>query len=195
MISKSLLVGGLAFALVPVIGVSPAHACSCVAATEAQQFKRAGVVFKGTVTTRDMPGGDHHDGSAGVLYTFAPSRVYKGTVLTAQPVHTARDGAACGVTLSGAGPFLVFAQRPRNATAATPLEMSLCGGTRAIGADEQPAFGEGRPVDEDPGGGGPVQPPPVPADPPPTTDHGQDAPGLLPPLLGPLAGVLGPLGG
>jgi hypothetical protein len=192
MISKSLLVAGLTFALVPLVGVSPAHACSCVAATEDQQFKRAGAVFKGTVTARDMPGGAHHDGSAGVIYTFAVSRVYKGTVLASQQVHTARDGATCGVALAGTGPFLVFAQRPRNATATTPLEMNLCGGTRPIAASEQPSFGPGTPVDQDPGGGGPVEPQPPAA---PEDTHGQDAPGVVPELLGPLVGVLGPLGG
>lgn len=201
MISKTVLVGGLAFALVPVIGVSPAHACSCVAATEAQQFKRAGVVFKGTVAQREMPGGDHHDGSAGVVYTFTATRVYKGKVLASQQVHTARDSATCGVALSGTGPFLIFAQRPRGATPTTPLEMSLCGGSRPIGADEQPAFGAGKPVEQDPGGGGPAAPaPPAPAPDPapkaeaPPQEHGQDAPGLIPPLLGPLADMLGPLG-
>jgi hypothetical protein len=65
-----------------------------------------------------------------------------------QKVKTADNGAACGLELSGTGPFLVFAYKPegKKSGAGQVLEANLCGGTRPIGADEHPSFGKGKAV-------------------------------------------------
>ncbi len=96
------VVAGLVFAFVPMIGISPAHACSCVGGDDAQQYERADVVFRGTLPADTRTGGGHQPGD--VVLTFAADRAYKGEVFAAQRVRTNGQGAACGLELSGAGP-------------------------------------------------------------------------------------------
>lgn len=144
------IVAGVALAATPLVGVAPAYACSCVAASEKQHYKNADVVFKGTVAKRVAPpAGQVRSSSYPVTYTFAVTRAYKGKVAERQRVRTPLSSASCGLGLSGKGPFLVFAYEPagaKKAGANRTLEANLCGGTRPIGAKERPSFGAGRPV-------------------------------------------------
>lgn len=152
-LARTGLVAGMAFAFVPLIGISPAQACSCAGAPEKEQFERADAVFKGTLPAGTRTGGGD---SRDIVLTFDATRVYKGKVAAEQRVRTSGSGASCGLEISGAGPWLVFATLPweedggRSAPAADPAdqvyEASLCGGTRAIGADEHPSFGAGTAV-------------------------------------------------
>lgn len=100
---------------------APAYACTCRPSTEAEQLERASVVFLGTVSD-DRASGDTR------TYTFAVSRVYRGQVETLQPVLTHVQSSACGLELTGAGPFLVqgFLQDGE-------VLASSCGGSRAGG--------------------------------------------------------------
>jgi hypothetical protein len=151
-LARTGLVAGMAFAFVPMIGISPAQACSCAMSDDKEQFERADAVFKGTLPPGTQTGGGQSDT---ITLTFDATRVYKGTVAAKQKVRTSGSGASCGLELSGAGPWLVFATLPwegekKAAPAADPAkqvyEANLCGGTRAIGADEDPSFGKGEPV-------------------------------------------------
>lgn len=152
-LARVLLVAGLTLGVTPVLGVNPAQACSCVQADEQEQFEQATHVFKAIVN--GVEGTFPRDGSSGSrTYSFNVGSIYKGEVDDPQAVSTAGDSAACGVDLEGAGPFLVFAGAGESAG---ELSMNLCGGTREIGADEEPDFtapGPGEPGDQDPGGGG-----------------------------------------
>jgi hypothetical protein len=152
-LARAAVVGATAFALVPTIGISPAHACSCVGRDDAQSFEAADVVFRGTLPAGTVTGRGDSDP---VVLTFAADRVYKGTAYTAQKVSTSASGASCGLEISGAGPFLVFASDPRDEDGTAPEvapgtvpvpEASLCGGTRELRADETPPFGPGHPAD------------------------------------------------
>lgn len=198
-LARTGLVAGMAFAFVPIIGISPAQACSCAGPDEKEHFQRADAVFKGTLPPGTQTGGGQSDT---ITLTFDATRVYKGTVVAKQKVRTSGSGASCGLEISGAGPWLVFATLPwegeeKAAPAADPAEQvyeaSLCGGTRAIGADEDPSFGPGKPVeqpapgDADEGGSGSD-------DSDDSDDDGKGgAYGLFAAVLGTIAAVLGSL--
>ncbi len=97
---------------------APAHACTCRPSTEAEQLERASVVFLGTVSD-DRASGDTR------TYTFAVNRVYRGQVETLQPVLTHVQSSACGLDLTGAGPYVVLGFLQNGEVLA-----SSCGGTR-----------------------------------------------------------------
>ncbi len=75
-----------------------------------------------------------------------------GTVTRPQRVSTSSSSASCGLSLSGQGPFLVFAykrsaeDRKQDGAGAPRLSASSCGGSREVGAKEKLPFGPGRPV-------------------------------------------------
>ena len=178
---------GLALAATPLVGLAPAYACSCLAGTDAEHLGHADVVFKGTVLKLVAPP-DHGVQSSfdPVTYVFDVSRAYKGRVADPQRVRTARSGASCGLGLSGKGPYLVFASAPPRAKGTKApknrvLEADLCGGTRPIGARENPAFGAGRPV-----------PSPA-AAPAPVTGHKGGHPAATPDTESTLTRLLGPI--
>jgi hypothetical protein len=112
---------------------SPAAACSCAEADTAAHFADADAVFTGTLVSRDV---DHPDwpttsSADPALHVFAVDAVFKGEVHELQGVVSAADGASCGLTLSGDGPFAVFATRD----AALPegqYRAGLCGGTTEL---------------------------------------------------------------
>jgi hypothetical protein len=119
------LATGVAVLLLP---ATPASACSCAALTAAQSYDGADVVFSGRLVSREqpVPGSDGSWSSADpATLTFQVSRVYKGTVAARQQLTTAASGDSCGLEISGAGPFLVFA----NTAATGGLTSTLCGGT------------------------------------------------------------------
>ncbi|MGQ0626039.1 MAG: hypothetical protein ACT4PP_15505 [Sporichthyaceae bacterium] len=139
----------LATAALPMMSADAAPTCMCRDSDELGNFERAGVVFKGTVETvtssaikeRGKP-----TQLSGRYYTFTPTKTYKGETVDPQTVFTAGDNASCGVDLDGSGPYLVFANIPDREFARQygldrdGLTMSSCGGTRPIGADEEPNF-------------------------------------------------------
>ncbi len=184
-VGRVLLVTGLAVGVMPVLGANPAYACSCVQTDEQDQYDQATHVFKGTLTEGAVErSGDQDSGAGSVTYTFDVLDSYKGTVGDPQKVSTASQSATCGVNLDGTGPFLVFAYDAGDPTgraasvgddppapaspdasdtpaAETPaaeapvLTMSLCGGTRPIGLNDQPTFGAA------PDDGAPAEPTPA----------------------------------
>ncbi|MGQ0464846.1 MAG: hypothetical protein ACT4QG_05960 [Sporichthyaceae bacterium] len=131
---RAAAVSALGFALVPVLGANPAMACSCIQSTEQENYDRADVVFRGTMD--DVEAANDRFGAR--VFVFTPSTTYKGKTTTPQKVSTAGDSAMCGVDLTGAGPFLVFANKADDGKAA--LSTSLCSGTREIESDEEPDF-------------------------------------------------------
>lgn len=142
---RALLAAGVAIGVLPIVGADPAYACSCVQTDEQQRYEQATHVFKGTVlAAQGAASTDGESSDAPVLYTFDVISTYKGRVTDPQKVSTPGNSAACGIDLDGDGPFLVFASRPPvgNAqTAGAELTMNLCGGTRPIGANDEPTFG------------------------------------------------------
>lgn len=154
-LGKAVLVSALTLALVPVLGPSPAYACSCEARTQAQLYRSSDVVFKGTVkksTTRTVTTYSA-DGLAASYYgstthVLKPSRVYKGDVRPRQKVRT-DSGSSCAFDLKGTGPFLIFGHRPkperdiaeaREDSLRQPLRTDACTCSRRIGIDEDPPF-------------------------------------------------------
>jgi hypothetical protein len=152
LVARAALVAGLALGLVPVVGLAPAYACSCAAASEAEHFRDADAVFTGT-----LPGLPPSEASGGgrITITYDVTRVYKGEVAHLQQVATESQGTACGVNLTG-GPYLVFAHaRKDRGGQHVLLTTSSCGGTRDLGPNEQVPFGRGyQPVEESAAAGG-----------------------------------------
>ncbi|MGQ0632011.1 MAG: hypothetical protein ACT4P1_13315 [Sporichthyaceae bacterium] len=160
---RTALVVVLAAGALPLVTASAAQACSCMASDEISNFERAGVVFKGSIEAATSSARQERGKPAttsGITYIFTPATTYKGETLDPQQVFTPADSAACGVELDGDGPFLVFANIPDRDSARQlgidqdTLTMNACGGTRPIGADEEPNF-ERPPVDTSPFRGGP----------------------------------------
>ena len=111
--------------------VAPAaSACSCVAATTAEQVERADVVFTGTLVSREVvprvPGLRSSDDPA--VHVFAVQTVLKGTASARQEVVSADSSASCGLALAGDGPFLVHAGETPGGPPGQ-LTATLCGGT------------------------------------------------------------------
>lgn len=142
-VGKAVLATGLVVGLTPVLGASPAYACSCVGGVEEDQLRKwADVVFKGKVTAKtgtvDSPG---NTGAETITYTFKPTRTYKGKVRIPQKVSTSGSSASCGVRLSVGSTYLVYATKAepegtskaaRRAADRKPLEVGLCSGTRKL---------------------------------------------------------------
>ncbi len=158
--ARAVMVSALGFTLVPVLGANPAYACSCIQSNEQENLERADVVFKGTMD--DVEATNDQFGER--VFVFTPSKTYKGKTSKPQYVSTAGNSAACGVDLTGGGPFLVFANKSDDADSKADLSTSLCSGTREIKAGEEPDFkvNQATKVDE-----GPSEPtPPVSAEEP-----------------------------
>ena len=142
-VGKAVLATGLVVGLTPVLGASPAYACSCVGPVEEDQLKEwADVIFRGKVRSKtgtvDGPGAT---GAETVTYSFSVSRTYKGKVRVPQKVNTANSSATCGVRLKVGATYLVYATKPepenktraaRRAADRQPLEIGLCGGTHRL---------------------------------------------------------------
>jgi hypothetical protein len=113
----------------------PASACSCAYAPDNPELVRiADVIFVGTKV------GDRTLGNTRT-YTFTVNRVYKGRAYATQTVTTPAQGPACGLDLTGSGPYLVHAYLVGSLGGA--LEANSCGGTRLGGPSV--GMGEGYP--------------------------------------------------
>lgn len=100
---------------------APAHACSCVTDSEPELIGNAEVIFTGTVTQDRAVG-------QGRTYTFAVDRVFRGEAHATQTATTPVQDSACGLDLTGPGPFLVLGYLNEGR-----LQLSSCGGTRPGG--------------------------------------------------------------
>lgn len=132
-----LLSGLMLGSVAAVLGAAPACACSCAGAPEAELAATATAIFVGTLVDRQVDDSQPIISSGDPAWlTFEVHQVYRGEVAASQVVVTARDGATCGLELSGTGPFLVFAEAGWAGEPGT-LSASLCGGTRPL-ADGPP---------------------------------------------------------
>ncbi|MCA1831896.1 MAG: hypothetical protein ABR552_00535 [Actinomycetota bacterium] len=96
----------------------PALACSCAQRSIAQQFVAADAVFSGRALTIDSAPDEH-------TVTFEITGVYKkDTIGPRLIVHTAPDGAQCGVEFSEGSSYLVF-----TLTSGATNTTTLCSGT------------------------------------------------------------------
>ncbi len=120
-----------------------AAACSCVSFTDQEAFESADAVFTGTLVDIITPAGDTYSSTDPERFVFDVDEVFKGNVFARQSVVTARDGASCGLEISGSGPFMVFARNESdgitNGAADGELYSTLCSGTRALTGGELPA--------------------------------------------------------
>lgn len=130
-----------------------AVACSCAPLSDMEAFDFADTVFVGTLIETRSKDGPIFGSDDPERFVFQVDNVYKGEAFERQSVVTARDGASCGLEVSGSGPIVVFARSsaPDDATSPGELESgevrsSLCSGTRLVGLNPLPAlFGEGLP--------------------------------------------------
>ncbi len=155
-VGSAVLAVGVAAALTPALGVGPAHACSCSSSGKAAEeqrrdFDRADVIFKATVEKRverhniyPRPEGEVMSQGT-TTYYFTPITIYKGKAKTPQPVDEPGAGSSCGLGLTGQGPYLIFAFRPKltdgKKAPSGKLHIAVCSGVRKIGMDEEPTFG------------------------------------------------------
>jgi len=135
------LISLLVFAALGVAGAvsgpaSPACACSCAPAEEAEYTANASLVFDGTVVKIEEPGGGSVRSSLDpVKVTFVVGTVHKGTADRRITVETAMSEASCGFTFSGGRRYKVYA-RGVDGT----LTTGLCDGTRDIGPGGETAI-------------------------------------------------------
>jgi hypothetical protein len=133
------------------VSAGPAAACSCGGGTDAQAFASADVVFSGELIEVRTPPGDTYSSIDPERFVFDVQQVYKGDARAQQSVVTAREGASCGLELSGRGPFLVFAQTEAGRDfdiVDGELTSGLCTGSRELSEIPVPAeFGTGSPPD------------------------------------------------
>jgi hypothetical protein len=146
----------LASTFVLVGAATPCYACSCIPASDEEQFQRADVVFTGRAVERHDPNeGDPYQGSGDPIHwTFDVESVQKGKASKRQVVSSARDGATCGRTFTIGRRYQVFATAENG-----ELATSLCDGTRELAANQDP-----------------YTPPPPPTPPPATATPAPPAP-------------------
>jgi hypothetical protein len=105
-----------------VVPVSSARACSCALVLTADSVANADVVLRGTIITKDDPGG----GSSGRTVTYAVSvdRVYKGAAARTTYIRSAAEGGSCGIEVGIGMTYLLFARQQDD-----DLVSGLCDGT------------------------------------------------------------------
>ncbi len=120
-----------------------AAACSCASPTDAESYDFADVVFTGALVEINTPEGDIVVSNDPERFVFDVDQVYKGEAQARQSVLTAREGASCGLEISGPGPFVVFARLDDDSLTSGAVEgevySSLCSGTRPLIARALPA--------------------------------------------------------
>lgn len=136
---------------VSTLGIArPASACSCAQWTDDEAFAAADAVFTGALIDIQTPPGDSYSSTDPERFVFDVDEVFKGDAFARQSIVTARDGASCGLEISGPGPFLVFAFTESDGitTGAADGEFysNLCQGTRALASGAMPStFNAGTP--------------------------------------------------
>lgn len=147
--TAALLVALLLGGLVQIGTANTALACSCAGpVSDLQAAQRADAVFTGVLLDREVADGIVASSSDPAVLTFRVEAIYQGAVAERQAIVTARDGASCGLELSGPGPHLVFARTeafPFEPDAADgALRADLCGGSRPLSSGP-PDAGLGEP--------------------------------------------------
>jgi len=147
--TAALLVALLLGGLVQVGTAGTALACSCAGpTTDLQSAQRADAVFTGVLLDRQVADGVVVSSSDPAVLTFRVEEIFRGEVAQRQAIVTARDGASCGLELSGPGPHLIFARTeafPFEPDAADgALRADLCGGSRPLSSGP-PDAGLGEP--------------------------------------------------
>ena len=118
-----------------IVGIAPpCFACSCVAASDADHFAQADVVFTGRATERHDPntGPPMQNSADPIHWTFDVESTQKGRANAGQIVSSSRDEASCGVTFVLGRRYQVFARQAESGE----LETSLCDGTRELSAGQ-----------------------------------------------------------
>lgn len=121
-------VGTAAAALLTVVSVTPASACSCFPEGEGAKYQRAQHVFTGTVVDLTVEQGDPsvpYDDMH--RYTVQVHHEYKGDVPRKVHVVTHSQGATCGIRLNHGTQYLIFAFGD---SSDHRVETNLCSGTR-----------------------------------------------------------------
>lgn len=124
--------------------VPPASACGCFGVDDFEAFENADTVFTAELIEIRSPKKYLSLGSnSSKRFIFAVDEVFSGNVSSEQSVVTPGSGAACGLEISGPGPFLIFAtdgaSDPDLDTVSGELESGLCGGTRLLSDADLPA--------------------------------------------------------
>lgn len=134
--------------IVVTAGGSTASACSCASLTDEEAFAAADAVFTGALIDVEELSQASFSSIDPQRFVFEVDAVFKGAAGVRQTIVTAREGASCGLEITGSGPFAVFATNDDYITSgAGPGELyaNLCGGTRPLAESALPAvFGQGR---------------------------------------------------
>jgi len=113
-----------------------AAACDCAAFTDTEAYEFHDVVFTGTLVEINTPAGDIVVSTDPERFVFDVDQVFKGEAQTRQSVVTAREGASCGLEISGPGPFVVFARLDDDGITRNAVEGEVysnsCSGTRLL---------------------------------------------------------------
>lgn len=125
-----------------------ASACTCASLTDEEAFAHADVTFTGTLIETIVADGATYSSTDPERFVFDVAAVYQGDAHARQAIVTAREGASCGLEISGPGPFVVFARSESGGLTGGAVDgeyyASLCSGTRALASAELPAsFGAG----------------------------------------------------
>jgi hypothetical protein len=116
---RLLVVATVAGSLVP-FAAKPAWACSCTTNTPAERAGRADAVFTGTVARIT-------DGVRDRVVNFDVDTVYKGEANPSIDVHTALQGATCGVHFVLNRRYTVFAFQSKGEFSANSCEAPVGG--------------------------------------------------------------------
>ena len=130
-------------------GGGSASACSCVGFTDPEAFARARAVFTGTLVSIEELPTDNYSSTDPQRLVFEVAEVFKGEAAARQTIVTEREGASCGLEVTGPGPFLVFTEPdPFTISGIQPGELyaGMCGGTHPLADGAVPAaFGQSQP--------------------------------------------------
>ena len=120
-----------------------AAACDCAAFTDTQAYEFADVVFTGKLIKIITPTGEIVVSTDPERFVFDVDEVFKGDAQSRQSVVTAREGASCGLEISGPGPFVVFARVDDDSITSGAVDVevysNLCSGTRSLADGALPA--------------------------------------------------------
>ncbi len=145
-----LVAGVLATLMALVLATAVSAACSCAPRTTAEHVAEADVVARVVVERVSIPDLEANDRQL-ATYTFRPTYVWKGDVVSLFKVDSEPTGGACGLEgIQEGSELVVFATQSADGLAA-----NLCGGTapaseRLVG-DLLDVIGTGVAIDAEPG--------------------------------------------
>lgn len=138
-----------------VLGVRPAHACSCMDVSLENDIRSSDAVFSGEARSIDEEATAGGGGMAAPgRITFAVQDSWKGVATESVDVYGQGDGVNCYNTFEEGEAYLVYASRAKGADA--PLKNVGCGETKPLEGAEADLRLLGPPEDELPETGGPA---------------------------------------